>query len=118
MRLVNHQVLPAGTTNASVNSAAFDASSMFAISGQIVFTDVAATGTAKLQFSNDFSNNGDLGSFVPTNWNDIPSATVTVTVGSTNAIPMVDVCYQWIRLVWTRTAGAGTLIATIKSNGF
>lgn len=118
MRYLNEALFNAAT-NVTGNSAAVDSSAMTSISVQASFTDAAAAGTLKLQCSNDHNPYGNLpGDFTPTNWNDVPSGSVVVAAGATSLIPSTDVCYQWIRLVWTRTAGAGTFTATIKSDGY
>jgi hypothetical protein len=56
--------------------------------------------------------------FVPTNWVDLASATVTVASGATSIIPKTDMCYQYMRLVWTRTGGTGSFTAITNVQGF
>lgn len=100
------------------NSDAVSADTMVYVSVQVVFTDVAAAGTLKLQASNDVKDTSNPGKqFVPTNWNDITGASVVVAAGATSLIPQLLVSYRWIRAVWTRTGGAGTFTASIKSSG-
>lgn len=116
MRFLNDVVLNAVSSAASQSSAAVDASQMITASVQAVFTDPASTGTVKLQCSNDHISYGNLpGSFTVTNWSDIPAASIAVGAGGVVLVPLTNICFQWVRVVFTRTAGAGTITATLKS---
>lgn len=97
----------------------FSSRQYYAVTFMAVFTDAAAAGALKVQWSNDVASSGDLpSSFLPTNWLDVPSATVTVAAGATSFIPMpTQICYRWLRLVWTRTAGAGTFTVFMNAQG-
>lgn len=106
----NVDIVFSAQTQATANSAAFDTSSVVAISLQMTFTDGAAAGTVKLQASNDNTN--------PTVWSDVASQTATVAAGATVLIPKFDISYQWMRAVWTSTGGAGTMTAKVKTVGF
>lgn len=118
MRYLNDKMFDAAA-NASANSSPIDASAMVGFSVQASFTDAAAAGTLKVQFSNDHYGSGNLPfDFTPTNWSDITGASVVVAAGAVSAILFTNVSYQWLRLVWTRTAGAGTFTATLKSIGY
>lgn len=118
MRYENYKVFDA-QANASVNSSKIDAASVIALSIQGVFTDVAATGTLKLQLSNDVCDFGNVASnFTPTNWTDITGASVAVAGTTPVAILLSTVSYRWIRVVWIRTAGAGTFTVSVKSIGY
>jgi len=103
-------------TNASGNLASEYVGQMFSCSVIASFTDVAAAGTLKMQASNDLgSSNGSFtNQFVPTVWVDIAGAAATSAAGASIIIPKFDICYQYIRLVWTKTGGAGTY--TVKLN--
>lgn len=102
-------------TAASVNSTALTAQNLFQCSVQMVCTGSAA-GTLKVQASNDTRPGALPSQVTPTNWSDIPSATVTVTGAGTYLIPKIDICYQYIRLVYTNT-GTGTIAANLKALG-
>lgn len=99
---------------ATVNSAAIPALNLFYCSAQLIATGGAA-GTFKLQASND-DPHGAPAQIAPTNWNDIPSATVAVTGAGSYLIPKTELCYQWVRVVYTNT-GAGTIAANFKGLG-
>jgi len=119
MKTVNTAII-SDATNASTESVAIDTLQVYAASFMAVFTDNSAAGTLKLQFSNDVSKSQNLPSgWTPTNWLDVPSATVTVSSGATSSIPMpLSFSYRWLKLVWTRTGGAGTFTVNMNSQGF
>lgn len=100
---------------ATVSSTALSAQNLFQCSAQIVCTGSAA-GTLKIQASNDAAIGNFPTLFVPTHWNDVPSATVTVTGAGSYLIPKTDICYQYVRLVYTNT-GTGTIAANLKALG-
>lgn len=80
----------------------------------------SAGGTMKLQASND---NPVIGTGqVPTNWSDIPTVNgvaASITVSGAGAVisPVIELCYQWVRVVYTNT-GTGTIGASLKIIGF
>jgi hypothetical protein len=101
MKFINE---PVSFPDVSVNQnsdAIFSALLLYA-SFQVV-SPASSTATYKLQASNDKGNPQN--NFVPTNWFDIPSATVTISGVGVAAIPKTEICYNWIRVVQT---GAGT----------
>lgn len=111
MRQINDNIIPVQTA-ATITSAAIPALNLFYASAQIAVTGAGA-GTLVLQASNDDSQAAN---FVPTNWSPIPSATVTVTGAGAFLIPKTDLCYQWVRLVYTNT-GTGTISVVFKALG-
>src|SRR6185312_14090897 len=97
-----------GDASGTLHSPAVWSQNLFNCSLQGTFAGgTSPTGTLKLEFSNDPGN--PLLKTVPTNWNDIPDATVSVTTIASYAIPKTDVCYQWIRITYTPSGGTGTL---------
>ncbi len=75
------------------------------------------TGTIKLQFSNDYY--GSLTQIQPTTATDITGATVSVTAASSGGIMKTDVCYNWVRAVYTKSGGtSGAVRATLKTNAW
>jgi len=111
MRQLNFNVIPlqAGTTT---NSVAVNSVNLFQISAQIAAT-AGAAGTLKLQASNDDS---EAANFVPVNWSDIPGATIAVAGAGAYLIPNQEICYEYIRAVYTST-GAGTISVVLKALG-
>lgn len=88
------------------------------ISVQAVATGTLA-GTLKLQASNDAPVAANATTLVPpSNWNDIPSATVAITgTPGSFLIPKTDLCYQYIRAVFTASGGTGTVTIRMKLIG-
>ena len=102
------------STNPTIaqNSSIITADHMVQISAQVVTTG-ASTGNVVLQASNDPPT------LTPKNWTPVPLATVAVAGAESVMMPLTEVCYAWLRFVYTPTAGAaGTLIVQFKSNGF
>lgn len=100
------------------NTEKVDCQQLFAASFIAVFTDNAAAGTMKIQGSNDPCPYGNIAAdFTPTNWVDIPSASVVVASGTTSTVMITQIAYRWIRAVWTRSGGAGTLDIFINAQG-
>lgn len=111
MRQFNEEVF-AVQAGATLTSAAISSTLLFACSAQAAATSGAA-GTLKIQASNDHPVAAGA---VPTNWNDIPSATIAVTGAGSFLVPKVDLCYEYIRIVYTNT-GAGTIGIRLKILG-
>ena len=61
----------------------------------------------KLQASNDEQPDLRNAGWVPTNWSDISGATVAISGAGAFLIPKTDLCYQWVRVVYTNS-GTGT----------
>lgn len=98
-------------------SNAIDAGLIASASVQIVSTSTA-TGTAKLQMSNDQYPAGNIAGFVPTNWTDIASSTASVAGAGAALIPRVDCAYRWLRIVYTNATNTGTVSAQFNGIGF
>lgn len=118
MRNLNSVAL-SGSATSAVNSPKVDAGQLYVASFIATFTDSASAGAFKVQASNDICAYGNISQdFTPTNWVDIPSATATVTAGAAAVIRISDLCFRWIRVVWTPTAGGGNISALINAQGF
>lgn len=109
MRFVNDQVLNAADASTNQTSSQVDTSYIVCSSVHAVVTGTAV-GTLKLQCSNDPNP--------PSNWSDVPSASVSITGAGAFLIPKQDVSYQWVRVVFTNSSGTGTITARLKSIGF
>jgi len=75
---------------------------------QFTVSSGSCAGTFKLQASNDIAQGLPANQFVPTNWNDIGSTTVSCS--STASLrsflsPSVDIGYEYVRGVWTDASG-------------
>jgi hypothetical protein len=111
MTNANKQVLSAVTTTA--NGTAIPTYLVYGASCQAVATGTIA-GTLKLQVSNDPAS----GNVTPTNWTDLSGATVPITgTAGTFLIPYQQLCYQWVRAVFTASGGTGTLTANMTMQG-
>ena len=96
-------------------SVAIPTQNIFNMSVQIVATG-APVGVAKIQVSNDEAISIP-NQFVPTNWNDLSGVTVNVTAAGAFLIPKFDVCYNYVRIVYTKTSGTGSITANVKGLG-
>lgn len=106
MRPSNKKVLDAVAV--STNSSEIKSDFVVACSA-IVNATGTITGTVKLQASND---NVD-----PTSWADIASATVAVSTASPVMIAKTDLCYNFVRVVFTKSGGTGTVTVNYQGIG-
>ncbi len=106
MRNVNCNILSAVDTS-SQNGSQIDSNQLVSASFQAVFGDATAAGTLKIQASNDVAaiQYSSPTSFTVTNWVDIPNASAAITSGSSAVITIPNMCYRWIRAVYTRDSG-------------
>lgn len=115
MRQLNVNIIQsqAVTSVSVISSAAIDAENLFQVSAQIATTGGASAGTLKMQASND---DPTAGGAAPTNWNDVSGASVVVNAAGAFLIPKTEICYQYIRFVYTATGG-GTISVRVKGLG-
>jgi hypothetical protein len=111
MRQVNYNAIPLQTA-ATVTSGPIDSRNLFYASAQVSITGSGA-GTLVIQASND---DPTVFPFTPVNWTAIPSATVTTSGAGAYLIPKTDLCYEYVRLVYTNT-GTGTMSVVFKALG-
>ena len=82
-----------------------------------VVNDGAASGTVTFQVANESSNGGGtMMPFTPLYSATLAAPTFTVSGNSTQISSVFDVSYQWMRIVYTRSAGSGGQI-TIELSG-
>lgn len=112
MRYVNETALSAVSAAVNTNSNAIPADQLFYASAQIIATG-SPTAIVKFQASND-PKTGAPG--IPTNWTDIPSATVTLSASGTALIPKFEVCYSWLRISLV-AGGTGTVTVNVNCKG-
>lgn len=120
MRNVNKVILSA-PDNQNQSGSTIDASQLVMSSFQIYFGDTNAAGTFKLQMSNDLYDSRYLypeAGFTVTNWTDVPSSSVAITSGTTAVLFLANMCYRWIRPVYTSTAAGVQTIQPIADTGF
>lgn len=124
MRPNNYTALNGLSAATVQNSLAIDGSQLYACSVQGILAGGGSNvGTLKIQSSDDppyLCTVGTSGNLIPTNWNDIASASVTFSGNGSMTIPKTDLCYQWIRIVYTQTSGTGvnTITANVKTIAF
>lgn len=108
MRQENINNIPSQSPTININGAAISSLQLVSCSAQISATGTAA-GTFKLQASDDQV-------FLPTlpsHWNDITGATVSVSGANSYLIPKIDLCYEYIRAVYISTAIVVNNITTV-----
>jgi hypothetical protein len=120
MLTINQVVINAVANNTTpAASAPILANQIFNITAIATFSDGAAAGSLVLQGSNDPAKGLDPSLFAPTTWVTIPGASATVASGATTVlVPTNPVCYNWIRVSWTRTGAAGTLTVAVATQGY
>jgi hypothetical protein len=103
------------SVDASVNqtSQPIDTTTALLASVQVVVTGTS-TGTVTIQGSNDASSDG-VQNTAPSNFTALAAGTA-VAGGNNYIIPLQNLCYNWIRVVYTAgNAQAGTLTANTKT---
>lgn len=100
-------------SQASLQSTAIDLNQLDLTSIQAIWTGGSASGTLKIQVSNDMV---DLASQV-THWTDYTGSDETVSGAGDVLWNMSFVGYRWVRMVYTRTSGSGSLNATFVGKG-
>ena len=108
MRNAQINILNASSSSVSQIGSAIDVNQVVSASFQAVFGG-SIGGTVKIQCSNDLPTN-ERQLFVPTNWSDIPNATSTITAGAGPAIVIGNMCFSYIRAVWTYSSGSATTV--------
>lgn len=99
--LSNKTMLTNGDMASSVNSENAQVSLVTGFSIQSVFSG-APVGNLKLQVSND-----------GTNFYDYPGSSANISSAGTIIWNVGDVYFQWVKVVYTRTSGTGTLNITL-----
>ena len=108
------QVFNLLAANANKNSSPIDVSQRIKISAQVIVPSGTITGSLQLQVSNDRAPGLNGFGFVPTNWSNLGSAVALSTTG-VNLIAQQDMCYAWLRAVFTDSSG-GTSTGKISVN--
>jgi len=125
MRFDRVQIISNASMSSNVISIGIDCNQIALASIQAEWTGATATGTLKLQISNDLvavasSNTNPAGPDPAANvinWSDYTGSTTTVSGPGNFTWNMVYVGYRWLRLVYTAGSGTGTLNATFSGKG-
>ena len=116
MRNAQINIMRNADNSSSQTGTAFDVGQVVSASFLGYFGDITATGTLKIQASNDNPSPSQYrGSFVPTNFADIPNASANVTSGGSVLITIPNMCYSYVRAVYTRSSG-GTSTINVMMN--
>lgn len=109
MRIKNDDLTLSSTDldEASITSSAVNVEHISQFAVQVV-TSGTHTGTLKVQASCDEK--------APTNWSDIPDATEAVSDGAAYLINVVDAGYNWVRVVYTKSAFTDGTITSARIN--
>jgi hypothetical protein len=115
MRNVQDTLLDAvDAAEATQTSEWIDVRQIFAGSIHVVAAGTDPVGSVKVQVSNDNVTPPQL----PTNAVDLGSATVAVSAAGQFLIPRLELSYGWLRVVYTKTSGTGTITAKLNAQGF
>lgn len=116
MALRNFTAKLVGATDGNLASDWFPVGEMLKFSAMSnVAGDNTASGTVSFEVSNETSTGGgSMMSFTPTITKAL-STTVVVSGNGTLLSSLVDVSYQWMRIVYTRSAGAGGVLTVLVS---
>lgn len=117
MRPLNEDILPETSANSLTTTEIIKADFLVASSVQVILTGTGS-GVFKIQASNDLGVfHTGASQVVPTNFTDI-SQSVTVTGNGTFIIPKFDMCYNFIRGVYTSSfAGVQTIVFVGDTSG-
>jgi hypothetical protein len=101
----------------TANSKPFSTKNLDAVSIQAVWTGTAS-GTFKVQESNDRALADGVNQPAPTNWTDVTGSSVAIAggAGSPLTFDIAPAAALWYRVVWTRTGSSGTL-TSLRVNG-
>jgi hypothetical protein len=113
VKYLNCPIIAASDT-ASHTSVAIDSQQLLGASFHIYFGDNTVAGSVKIQASNDIcpTNYSAVYNFTPTNWVDIPSASVSIVAGAPELItlPNTSTMYRWMRVVYTFSSGGSSTL--------
>lgn len=119
LRYSTSPIITAGSMGASTNSIGIDLNQILNCSIQAVWTGTP-TGTLKIQVSNDnvpYGTSSNPSANV-VNWTDYTGSSQSLSGSAGNFVwNMLDSGYRWIRLVYTRSSGTGTINAAIVGKG-
>ena len=106
-----------GVTDGSLATDWFPIGNMVKFSAMSNVTgDTTAGGTVSFEVSNESSTGGgSLMSFTPTITKSLTSPTLVVSGNGTLITSITDICYQWMRIVYTRSSGTGGVLTVLVS---
>lgn len=119
MKRTNTIILNAGDASGSLTSSAFWLDQIYVLAIQAKITGSTA-GTIKLQGSADLGStnatNPAAGAGIVT-WTDIADSSTSVNGTGSVTWNYQGVGYEWIRVVYTRVSGTGSITCTVNAKG-
>lgn len=111
VHLLNDPIVVNGDMSGNINSSPTNLNECVSYSIQAVMTG-SPTGTIELQASND---NVKSSAEAPVNWTTITESEADITAAGTYMVNVELPSYSWVRLVYTRTGGNGSMNARINA---
>ncbi len=108
MKQANDPITTNVSNSNSFNSGVVWAGSIVRASFQITVGSGSAVGTLQLQASNDQSSGLPANQFLPTNWNNVGTASVSCSTTATSRsflIVSTECSYEYLRCAWTDSSG-------------
>lgn len=112
MNVANDIIISQQGLGASFNGEAIAVGQIYGFSVHMIYTGTPA-GTLKIQCSNDTTTQ----SASVTNWVDIAGASVVISGAGSTLFNVDQVFYKWIRVVYVRSGGAGSLDVNYFAKG-
>lgn len=103
------KIITDGNLAGSIESSVVDITMFNGYSITAVFTG-APVGTLKLQCSNDENSSG-------TNYEDVPNSSQAVSAAGSHTWNVSDAQYGFVKVVYTRSSGTGTMNAKATLKG-
>lgn len=99
----------------SINSDKTDCNQICYLAIQSVVSDASSlNGVLSVQGSCDpFDSNRD-----PVNWTTITAHDQTITADGTYLTQLTDIGFRWFRIIWTSSAGTGSITSTFNGKVF
>ena len=93
---------------ASFNSSAIDILHYKCYSASLIYTG-SPVGTIKIQISNDTDS--------PQNWSDVDNSSLAISAAGSVTYEITDACSTFLRFVYTRTSGSGSMSGNLTAKG-
>ena len=113
MKFAQDIIIDSEPTSASIESEAVLLDQIYGYAMQCEFTGTPS-GTLKLQASCEIIRNGDTG---PTIWTDVDGSSTAISASGTVLYNADAQFYKYVRIVYSRLSGTGTLKVTYNSKG-
>lgn len=120
MKFANIAAIAAQSVNqTTITSSLIPLDQIIKMSGQVIVGAGTSGGTLQLQVSNDITNASNMAgqsNFVPSNWSNLGSA-VTINAAGVTLIAQQDLCYRWLRAVYTDTLARVNTVTAVADTG-